>query len=340
LILTIVIPTYNRNELLLASVQRLIPQLVEGVELWILDNASSTPVVQTLSIIDGIESHPNIHLHRNVTNIGGCANILRSFEVANGAWLWILGDDDVITTTAVKDILDTVKANSEVAFFNFATSTMISSGLRRESFTTQGQAGFARQLDAVGNVNFMSVGVWQVKKVVHNLRIAYHYAYSMSPSFVLLLSSLGNGLLCHFSNKVLVIEVTTAETANRWRFRDFVLGWNTILELPMSDETRRDLSLKMLSWHSPENVCVYMLAEAAELRGNGHDFMLAARRLGPYVGAFARLRFWCYRSLFIFPRFSWTIVEKVVRITVAMKLKGIDVEDIKGRSKSISDGRN
>jgi len=200
---------------------------------------------------------------------------------------------------------------------------MASRGLRSRSFNTIGQAGFARGLDAAGAVNFMSVGVWRVGAVIHKLQLAYHYAYSMSPSFVLLLSSLGATLQCHFSKVVLVLVATTADHADRWKFRDFILGWNTILELPMSEVTRRELARKMVTWHSPENVCVYLLAEAAHHQGNGREFALVARRLASYITISARLRFQMYRVLFATPRFSWWMLQKIVKLAVSMKLKGV-----------------
>ena len=45
--LTVAIPTFNRNHLLLACVERLLPQLGE-CELLIIDNCSDTPVETTL----------------------------------------------------------------------------------------------------------------------------------------------------------------------------------------------------------------------------------------------------------------------------------------------------
>ena len=42
--LTIGIPTYNRNKILLRTVQRISNQLEENIELLIIDNNSDTPV--------------------------------------------------------------------------------------------------------------------------------------------------------------------------------------------------------------------------------------------------------------------------------------------------------
>jgi len=332
-LLSIVIPTYNRNEVLRRNLPILMRQLTSNVELMILDNASPRPVAQDIAVILSEYPYHPVQVVRHRVNLGASANILRSFEIANALWLWILGDDDVVTDTAVHDILETIAACPDSMFINFSTSTMRQQGLRLRSFDTRGLSEFVSRLDLTGNINFMSVGIWHAPSVLPNLRWAYHFAYSMSPTFALLLPSLGAMGRCHFSAIALVDTVTTADAATKWRFRDFIIGWNTILEFPMSRVERKALAKKMYSWHSPENVCVYFLADAAIRGEDGHFFNLAARRVGPYVSAFARLRFALYRPLFWSPQSSWPLVAAAVRLAVKFKLKGVDLSDIVDRAK-------
>jgi glycosyltransferase involved in cell wall biosynthesis len=63
--LTISIPTYNRNEKLRRSVELLLPQLTEGVQLRIFDNGSSTPVTETIK--DILASNSQISVFRSKT---------------------------------------------------------------------------------------------------------------------------------------------------------------------------------------------------------------------------------------------------------------------------------
>lgn len=338
--LSIVIPTYNRNQSLLANLAHLLPQLTEDVELIISDNASTTPVAHTLAPL--LASYPTaqVRVARNLANIGAYANILRSYEHATYPWLWILSDDDLVSPTAVQDIFACIATHPDVTFINFTTEVMAKTGLRPKSFDTQGQAGFVQGLDYAGNVNFMSVSIWRVEHVIGSLGVAYHYAYSMSPTFTLLLSALGESKRCHFSNQVLIRQVTTTTDAkSKWRFRDFVLGWNTILELPMARAVQATLAKKMVSWHSPENVCVYFLADAALHDGDGRDFVMISRRLAGYSSRFQRLRFFLYRALFISPTLGWGFVKFAVQAAVSMKLKGVNVTDIVERSRSAASDR-
>lgn len=331
--LSIVIPSYNRNATVLANLPVLLAQLRPGVELRILDNCSRIPLSETLGPL--LAQHPNadVQVIRHATNVGAAANILRSFEVAHSPWLWILGDDDLVAPDAIDVILHNILAHPNVVFFNFATSTMRAQGLRPRDFDTVGQAGFVTGHDFPGNVNFMSVGVWHAPSALPAMHLAYHYAYSMSPTFVLLLATLGAAGRCRFSQQVLVDTVTTAEASTKWHFGDFILGWNTILELPMAEDTRRALARKMYSWHVPENVCVYLLAEALHRGEGGRRFAMAGHRVAGYIGWFARLRYQLYKPMFWAPKASWPLVAAVIRLAVKLKIKGIDLGDIDERAR-------
>lgn len=323
---------------MLQSVGRLLPQLRQDVELIILDNASPTTVASTLEPL--LAHQPDaIRVVRNPFNIGAYANILRSFEVARGKWLWILGDDDVVAADAVDLLLAEAARAGSCTWINFSTADMHRQNLRPASFDSCGQADFIEKLDYPGNVNFMSVGLWQKDLVASRLGISYHYAYSMSPTFTLLLAALGEDGRCRFSSTVLVGEATTVEVQGRWRFRDFILGWNTILELPMQPSSRARLAQKMYSWHKPENVVVYLLADAAKQGVGSYYYRLAARKLATHIGWWARARFYFYRLLFVAPGLSWPMVKWVVDLAVAAKAKHVDVQDIEGRAEHSVDER-
>ena len=338
--LSIVIPTYNRNKTLHDNIDRLLFQLREDVELKILDNASPTPVSETLADKLAVYPNSNIEIIRNKTNIGAYANILRSYEIANSKWLWILGDDDIVSHTAINDILRCISERKDATFINFTTDVMRLQGMRPVSFDTHGQNDFVAGLDHAGSVNFMSIGIWHVDSVLPVLGVAYHYAYSMSPTFVLLLSALGANKTCHFSNITLIEQTSIVEYESRWRFSNFILGWNTILELPMSRICRATLAKKMKSWHSPENVCVYLLAEAAVQNGNDRLFLIVARRLSIYLSTNERIRFLIYRVFFIHPPLGWSIVRALVVLSIKLGLKSSDLTDIVGRSRNVGYDRN
>jgi glycosyltransferase involved in cell wall biosynthesis len=332
--LSIVIPTYNRPKSIKSNLPIVASQMRPGVELVIIDNNSDIPVSDLINQHAGSKNHLNIKVLRNRSNIGANANILRAFEVARYPWLWILGDDDTVCKDAVDIILESIASNSNAVFLNFATEKMRFNNQRRTPFETVGLNQFIKALDFPGNINFMSVGVWNVRSVLPYLGVAYHYTYSMSYIYCLLISGLKNNGFCCFSDRVIVDNISNADSTTKWRFSDFILGWNTILELPMESQARKLLARKMYIWHVPENVCVYFLAEAAESNDKCFRYRIVVNRLAPYISGFAYLRLQIYRVFFLWPKFGWKIVSWFLRIAIAINIKGVDISDIEQRAKN------
>ncbi len=110
-ILTIAVPTYNRATLLCRLLSTLFEQIGADsrVELIVSDNASTdnTPeVVQ--SFRDCGKSFRSI---RNSENIGPDRNILQCFEAANGKYVWIFGDDDMLEPGGLATVLTYMSAD-------------------------------------------------------------------------------------------------------------------------------------------------------------------------------------------------------------------------------------
>jgi abequosyltransferase len=105
--LTIAIPTFNRARFLTELLDCLQPQIAAvppgSVELLVVDNASddATPAVVASFIEHGLACRPM----RNATNIGADANFLRCFELAQGQYVWVLGDDDLLMPGALAELL-------------------------------------------------------------------------------------------------------------------------------------------------------------------------------------------------------------------------------------------
>lgn len=104
-LLTIAIPTYNRSRYLAQLLESLVPQLKDEprVELIISDNASQddTPNLVRRFLRDGLQAR----YIRNPENIGPDRNFLQCFEDAQGSYVWLIGDDDVVLEGGVEAVL-------------------------------------------------------------------------------------------------------------------------------------------------------------------------------------------------------------------------------------------
>jgi abequosyltransferase len=97
-LLTIAIPTWNRCEYLRQTLSQLRKETVKidsrKVEVLVCDNASpdDTPAVVEAARAAGL----SIRSIRNTENIGSDANIAQCFNLAQGEYVLILGDDDLL----------------------------------------------------------------------------------------------------------------------------------------------------------------------------------------------------------------------------------------------------
>jgi len=104
--LSIVIPTYNRAEFLRTLLHSIAQDMLpwpHDLELIISDNASTDTTAEVVAHF--CEAGVPIHYRINETNIGGDANISGCFNLANGKYLWVIGDDEVMYRGTVTEVL-------------------------------------------------------------------------------------------------------------------------------------------------------------------------------------------------------------------------------------------
>jgi glycosyltransferase involved in cell wall biosynthesis len=185
-ILTIAIPTYNRNLKLNRSLSILVPQLNEHTKLVIYDNASCNEVASTIPS----EMQKNIKIIRNPVNIGAQANINKCIVECETEWLWVLGDDDPPMISSVSQILSDIRSTPEdVVFINYKTHM---SEFRTKSYDVCGVDDLIKKMDSFGNLLFISTNIFNTKKLRGGLRWIHLFAYSFAAQLAYLLSG-----ICH-----------------------------------------------------------------------------------------------------------------------------------------------
>lgn len=85
-LLSIIIPTYNRPQLLLRAVNSALGQTIEDFEVIVVDDCSSEPI--------DLPEHPRLRMIRLPENKGGSAARNIGTEAAKGRWINFLDDDD------------------------------------------------------------------------------------------------------------------------------------------------------------------------------------------------------------------------------------------------------
>lgn len=130
-LVSIVIPTYNREQYISKAVDSAISQTYNNIEVVIVDNCSTDKTWEMLSSYKN--KNTNIRIFQNESNLGPVRNWQRCFEQAKGEFVKILWSDDWIDPTFVERAIEEI--DSETAFVISNVSARDNSGNERSRST-------------------------------------------------------------------------------------------------------------------------------------------------------------------------------------------------------------
>lgn len=90
-LLEIIIPTFNRQEVLAETLPAILSSPVGRCRITVLDNNSSDA---TSEYIQGLlPSYPNLHYIKNRFNLGLAGNFCKAFTIPSKKYFWVISDD-------------------------------------------------------------------------------------------------------------------------------------------------------------------------------------------------------------------------------------------------------
>jgi len=110
LLLSICIATYNRGCFIAETLDSILDQMEEGVELVIVDGASSDNTQDILT--DYVSRYPRIRYFREAQNSGVDQDYDKAVGYAKGRYCWLMSDDDLFRPGAVKRVLSVLSENN------------------------------------------------------------------------------------------------------------------------------------------------------------------------------------------------------------------------------------
>jgi glycosyltransferase involved in cell wall biosynthesis len=116
-LLSICIPTFNRAKHLLnclASIAVSGRGFESSFEVCVSDNNSAD---NTEEIVKLMQEKLKIKYVKNVNNIGRVRNYLNVVEMADSAFVWMIGDDDIILENAINDVVKLILKYNKVDYF-------------------------------------------------------------------------------------------------------------------------------------------------------------------------------------------------------------------------------
>ena len=115
--LSICVPTYNRAQHLadcLRSIRSLTSRSTTTLQVCVSDNGSADDTEQ---VVRAAQAEMPIRYRRNARNLGIPQNFLNVVEMADGDFVWLVGDDDLLMPHALEAIVSLIEHNPDVDFF-------------------------------------------------------------------------------------------------------------------------------------------------------------------------------------------------------------------------------
>lgn len=119
-VLTIAIPTYNGASTIGQTLESVVSQLTDGVDILVSDNASTDETPEIVAKF--AERYPQISYRRNSENVGPDRNFDAAIVGSAGIFVWLFSDDDIMEPTAIGTLLPVLAANPSLGalFVNYA----------------------------------------------------------------------------------------------------------------------------------------------------------------------------------------------------------------------------
>lgn len=111
---SILIPVYNRANIILETLNSAVSQTIENIEVIVVDNKSTDNTYAILQ--DFARSHPNVKVYQNETNLGPVRNWRNCLDYSTGEYVKILWSDDLIAPDYLEKTLPFLENNENVGF--------------------------------------------------------------------------------------------------------------------------------------------------------------------------------------------------------------------------------
>lgn len=115
--ISICIPTYNRAVHLKNCLNSIALCKLESkfdFQVCISDNNSDD---STEDVVSSYQKSLDIKYHKNISNYGRVKNYLNVVDMADGDFIWLIGDDDLLLTNSINDLQNLINKHPNVDFF-------------------------------------------------------------------------------------------------------------------------------------------------------------------------------------------------------------------------------
>jgi len=114
--LSICIATFKRGDYIIQTLDSIVSQLTDAVELLVVDGASPDRTEEVMRVY--CEKHPRVRYLRETVNSGIDQDYDKAVGYASGEFCWLMTDDDLMVEGAVERVLEQLNDDVDVVVVN------------------------------------------------------------------------------------------------------------------------------------------------------------------------------------------------------------------------------
>lgn len=113
-LVSIIVPTYNREKIIQETLDCAVNQDYENIEIIVVDNCSTDKTFEILQ--QNASENPKVKIFRNDSNLGPVKNWEKAISLASGKYTKILWSDDKISTNFISATVPFLEQDNDIGF--------------------------------------------------------------------------------------------------------------------------------------------------------------------------------------------------------------------------------
>ena len=110
--LSVCIPTYNRAAFIGETLESILSQANESIEVVVVDGASTDDTAEVVASFQN--RFTNLLYHRGAQNMGVDRDMATAVELARGDYCWLMSSDDLIKPGAISRMLEEIQSGADI----------------------------------------------------------------------------------------------------------------------------------------------------------------------------------------------------------------------------------
>jgi hypothetical protein len=241
--LTIAIPTYNRNAEVKATLEILKKaDAIDQVQVLLVDNCSDLPVKIYLDN-ERFEVDSNIKIVRNQGNVGLGGNIIQCFLHCKTEWMWLLGDDDKPFSNSITQILKVIQEVQDHVFlvkFNSKAGKFPKENIY-EVDSEKSLIQLASNPGYYSNLLYISNSVFRVKNILEETFPMSNAIRTIAPHVVGIFNQVSKGNKIVLVNSFITDHGRVSEGEENWDRIRLITGVLFMADADISESIKKKL---------------------------------------------------------------------------------------------------